>query len=159
MTRDETAMVVMKLHGAYFSQDRVFNSKELENRIDIWDVFFKDFTFKTVNQAVTEWIGTQKTMPQISELLPRCKDLRILEQGTLADASSLRPTWDLIWESHHGELRDEDIPPEIRKMTDDFIRWLRADPKMKAKYKAEQNRRKPTPTDSADLGECLPYEI
>jgi hypothetical protein len=147
MTREETIKIVMRLHGAYFSQDRVFNSAELDSRIDIWDVYFKDFTYRTVDLAVSEWIANNKTMPQISELLPRCKDIRIMEQGSLTDAATLRPTWELIWESKHGELKDEDIPPEVKAMTGEFVKWLRADPKMKAKYKNNES------------GSFLPYEI
>lgn len=156
MTRDETTKVVLKLHGAYFATDRIYNSVELDQRINIWDVYFKDFTYKTVSQAVDEWISSQKTMPQISELLPRCKDIRIEEQGSLKDASNLKPTWEMIWDAKHGELKWEDISPEIKAMSDEFVKWLKADPKLKAQWKAQQKNK---PIKSEELGDCLPYEI
>ena len=156
MTKDETTKIVLKLHGAYFSTDRIFSSMELDQRINIWEIYFKDFSFSTVNQAVDEWISNNKTMPQIAELLPRCKDLRTLEQGSLKDASNLKPTWEMIWDARHGELKDEDITPEVRKMTDEFVKWLRADPKLKAQWEKEQKNK---PTQSEAMGDCLPYEI
>ena len=156
MTKEETTKIVLRLHGAYFSTDRIYNSSELDHRIGIWEIYFKDFTYRTVSQAVDEWIKANKVMPQIAELLPRCKDLRALEQGSLTDVENLRPTWELIWEARHGELKDEDISPEIRKMSDEFVKWLRADPKLKAQWKKEQ---KNNPTQSEAMGDCLPYEI
>lgn len=156
MNKEETTKIVLRLHGAYFSTDKIFNSSELDHRINIWDVYFKDFTYKTVSQAVDEWIKANKVMPQISELLPRCKDLRSLEQGSLEDVENLKPTWEMIWDARHGELKDEDISPEIRKMSDEFVKWLRADPKLKAQWKAQQNNK---PIESADMSNVLPYEI
>ena len=156
MNKEETTKIVLRLHGAYFSTDRIFNSSELDHRINIWDVYFKDFTYKTVSQAVDEWISNNKTMPQISELLPRCKDLRLLEQGSLKDVENLKPTWELIYDARHGEMTWEDVPQNIKDMSDEFVKWLRADPKLKAQWKAQQNNK---PIKSADMGNVLPYEI
>ena len=147
MTREETTTIVLKLHGSYFSQDRIFNSIELERRIDAWEIYFKDFTYKTVNQAVEEWVKNNKVMPQISELLPRCKDLRTMEQGSLKDAANLRPTHELIYEAKHGPIENMPVPEWIQNLTEGMIREMLTPPK---------NRRK---ADVPDMGSGLPYEI
>ena len=97
-----------------------------------------------------------KTYPQISELLPRVKDIKALAQSP-KNIDNIKPTWEVIWEARHGELKDEDIPPEISAMTDEFVKWLRSDPKMREKWKKEQEAKK-----RHTLGEessFLPYEI
>lgn len=147
MTREETTTIVLKLHGSYFSQDRIFNSIELERRIDAWEIYFKDFTYKTVNQAVEEWVKNNKVMPQISEILPRCKDLRTMEQGSLKDAANLRPTHELIWEAKHGPIENMAVPEWIQNLTTAMLREMLTPPK---------NRRK---ADVPDMGSGLPYEI
>lgn len=150
MTREETTQIILKLHGAYFSQDRFVDSRDFEARINIWDAYFKDFTYAVVNQAITEWIGSKSTMPQISELLPRCKDLRDIESCPKDDPMNWKSTAEMVWDARHGELKDEDIPEWITKATDDLVKWLRSDPKMRAKFDKE----------NSDLGSsALPYEI
>lgn len=160
MTLEETTRVVLKLHGAYFSKDRIYNSSELESRINLWDMYFKDFTYKVVDRAASEWIANSKEPPQISELLPRCKDLRELERGSIQDADNIKPTWEMTYYARHGELKDEDISPEIRALTDEVIKWLRADPKTRKEWAEEEAKEKNKQyTKSEVLGNVLPYEI
>lgn len=147
MTLEETNLICLKIHGAYASQDRLYNSTEFSQRVNIWNIYFKDFTYKTVNKAVEEWISTQKTMPQISELLPRCKDLRTMEQGSLKDAANLRPTHELIYEAKHGPIENMPVPEWIQNLTTAMLREMLTPPK---------NRRK---ADVPDMGSGLPYEI
>ena len=61
-----------------------------------------------------------------------------------------KSTAEMVWDARHGELKDEDIPEWITKATDDLVKWLRSDPKMRAKFDKE----------NSDLGSsALPYEI
>ena len=144
MTEEEATKIVLRLHGAYYSQDSYADTAELERRIAIWADKFKLFTYKVVSQAIEEWINEQKTLPHISEILPRCKDLSLLEQGSLKDPVNLKPTWVQIWDATHGEMTDEQIPQWIREMSDDMIRAMLTPPKK---------------VDVPDMGDGLPYEI
>ena len=156
MTTEETTKILLKLHNAYPNQDKFLNSQDFNARISIWDVYFKDFPFSMVEQAVNEWIATMKTYPQISELLPRVKDIKALAQSP-KNIDNIKPTWEVIYEARHGELKDEDIPPEISAMTDEFVKWLRSDPKMREKWRKEQEAKKRHTL--GDESNFLPYEI
>lgn len=158
MKINETSQIVMKIHSIY-GQDRFANSAELASRTNYWDIYFKDFSFDIVNKALDYWIKSHRDMPTPSDLLPKCKDLRfelLNPPIDFANPENIKPTWELIYDARHGELKDEDISPEIRKMSDEFVKWLRADPKLKAQWKAQQNNK---PIQSADMGNVLPYEI
>lgn len=170
MTQEETANIVLKLHGAFFSKDRFMNSQEFEARVNLWDMYFKDFTYDEVSQAVNEWIANNKEMPQISELLPRCKDLRALKQSPKSP-EDLKSTAELNWEARHGVMTEDHVPPKwITDMTDEFVKWLRADPKTKKRWLEEERKQKeaentPIPEvkqevkQSEVMGNVLPYEI
>jgi hypothetical protein len=91
-------------------------------------------------------------MPQIAELLPRCKDLRDLESYPKDDPMNWKSPAEQTWDAEHGELKDEDVPQWIKDLTDEFVKWLRADPKMKAKFREEEKKKN-------GGSDCLPYEI
>lgn len=171
MTMEETTKIVLKLHGAYFSKDKIYNSSELESRINLWDMYFKDFTYDVVSQAVSEWIASQSNPPQISELLPRCKDLRLLKQSP-KNPGELKSTAELIWEARHGVMTEDHVSPKwITDMTDEFVKWLRADPKTKKQWleeekkqkEAEEKKEQAKATEEVKQSEVmenvLPYEI
>ena len=169
MTQEETAKIILKLHGAFFSKDRFMNSQEFEARVNLWDMYFKDFTYDVVSQAVSEWIASNKEMPQISELLPRCKDLRILKLSP--SSKDMKSTAELNWEARHGVMTEDHVSPKwITDMTDEFVKWLRADPKTKQRWLEEERKPKeaanapipevkPEVKQSEVMGNVLPYEI
>lgn len=147
MTDKETTIILLKLHGAYFSQDRFADSQEFEHRAAIWGVYFADFPYSVVNKVVTEWIATRKEMPQISELLPRCKDERTALQS-LKDPENIKPTHEIIYLARHGEPPEK---PEVSRMIDRIIEEMRKDPKIKAIHEAHQKQQ--------ENKNFLPYEI
>lgn len=144
MTSDETTTILLKLSGAYFSQNRYLTSQEFGSRVILWDVYFKDFPYEVVNKVVTDWIATRKEMPQISELLPHCKDERTAMQN-LKNPEDIKPTWEIIYLSRKGEPPES---PEFSQITERFIKWLKADPKLRQIQEAKEQ---------AD--NMLPYEI
>lgn len=144
MTENETRGIYLKLINAF--DVKFVSSKEFDQKTRLWDRYFKDFSFKVVNRAVDEWISEFDTMPKISQLLPRCRDLRSLEQGSLKDAAHLKPTWEMIYDARHGELKDEDVPEWIHDLSADVL---------KAMFLPPPNR-KVINTDT--MGRTLPYE-
>lgn len=144
MTENETRGIYLKLINAF--DVKFVSSKEFDQKTRLWDRYFKDFSFKVVNRAVDEWISECDTMPKISQLLPRCRDLRSLEQGSLKDAAHLKPTWEMIYDARHGELKDEDVPSWIHDLSADVL---------KAMFLPPPNR-KVINTDT--MGRSLPYE-
>ena len=150
MTEKETALIIKKLHDIYSSQDKFVTAEEIASRITYWDIYFKDFSFKVVNAVADDWIRHQSKMPLPSEILPLCKDARdlmIMREQDLAHPELIKPTWELIWDERHN-YQEPEITPEIRRMSDEFVKWLEADSKTKEKIKNDNN-----------LGNAIPYEI
>lgn len=138
MTQEQTSLILLKIHGAYFSQDRFANSAEFSSRINLWDVYFKDFTYEVVNQAVTEWIASHKEMPQISDLIQRCKDLRDLANFPKDDPMQWKSYAEQVTIARKGDPDTWPDPDWLVQVRNNFIESM----------KAEQNN-----------GKCLPYEI
>ena len=152
MTREETAQIVKKLHDIYIQQDRYVTADSIKARINYWEIYFKDFTFAVVSKVVDQWIRHNHDMPVPSDLLQACKDERDMEYAratNIQDPENFRPPWELEYEARNGKI---EIKPEIAMMTDKIMDWLRTDPKLKAKYKAEQEEK------AKNCG-YLPYEI
>lgn len=144
MTEEETRAIYLKLINAF--DVKFVSSREFDSKTRLWDYHFKDFSFNVVNRAVDEWIRECDTMPKISQLLPRCRDLRSLEQGSLKDAANLKPTWEMIYDARHGELKDEDVPTWIHDLSADVL---------KAIFLPPPNRKV---IDTNTMGRTLPYE-
>ena len=144
MTENETRAIYLKLINAF--DVKFVSSREFDTKTRLWDQHFKNYSFKVVNRAVDEWIEEQDTMPKISQLLPRCRDLRSLEQGSLRDAANIKPTWEMIYDARHGELKDEDVPSWIHDLSADVL---------KAMFLPPPNRKV---IDTREMGRSLPYE-
>lgn len=139
MTQEETAKIILKIHGAYFSQDRFMTSTDFESRVTLWDTFFKGFSYKVVDQALGEWIKENKTIPQVSDLFQRCKDLRDLENYPKDDPMN--------WKSHAEQITiarmgDPDTWPEPD--------WL---PELREKFLSAMRE------EAIKKSGSLPYEI
>jgi len=141
MTEKETALIIKKLHDIYSHQDRFVTAEDISSRITYWDVFFKDFTYQVVNQAVDDWIRSHKEMPVPSDLIQSCKDYRDLYACPKGNPMEWKSTAEQVWDARHGEMGEDHTPPKwITDMTDEFVKWLEADPKTKAKYKKEETQ-------------------
>ena len=152
MTREETSTIVKKIHDLYIHQDRFINSSTITARINYWDIYFKDFSFKVVNRVVDIWAKSHRDMPTPSDLLPLCKDERQLEWARAQNINAdVKATHVLIWEARNGPIEDLDIPPEITVLTERMIRELRNDKKLRVEYEARH------PEQFAD--DALPYEV
>lgn len=153
MKTDETKVIIKKIHELYLYQDKFVTAENIQSRINYWDIYFKDFSFEIVNRAVDYWVKSHRDIPFPSDLLPMCKQFRyemVNPPIDFANPENIKPTWELIWDARHGELKHEDISPVILAMSDRLIEALRKDAKMRKKYEEEQK---------GDLSNELPYEI
>ena len=143
MTREETSTIVKKIHDLYIHQDKYITSASISARVNYWDIYFKDFSFKVVNKVVDIWAKSHRDMPTPSDLLPLCKDERQMEWAREQNikAEDIKATHVLIWEAHNGPLEKMPITNEVRAMTDRMIEALR--------------REEP----QGDLANSLPYEV
>lgn len=71
MTIQESAKVIYMIHTAY-PADRKTTAEELADRMDLWAVFFADYTAQEVERAVKAWIQTQSFMPNTNEIRAAC---------------------------------------------------------------------------------------
>ena len=71
MTIQEAAKVIYMIHTAY-PADRKATAEELADRMDLWAVFFADYTAQEVERAVKAWIRTQSFMPNTNEIKAAC---------------------------------------------------------------------------------------
>lgn len=79
MTIQESAQVVYMIHTAY-PADRKATAEELADRIDLWAVFFADYTAPEFERAVKAWILSQAFMPTPKEIKEACDIFRRLGQ-------------------------------------------------------------------------------
>lgn len=77
MTIQEAAKVIYMIHTAY-PADRKATAEELADRMDLWAVFFADYTLEEVAQAVKDWIGASPYMPTPKEIKDACDTWRKL---------------------------------------------------------------------------------
>lgn len=75
MTIQESAKVIYMLHTAY-PADRKATAEELADRIDLWAVFFADYTAQEVERATKAWILGSPFMPNPNEIKARCDTWR-----------------------------------------------------------------------------------
>ena len=150
MTEQETSKIIQKLHNIYSHQDRFATGQDIISRITYWDIYFKEYPFSVVDKVVDSWIKSHRDMPTPSDLLPMCKD----ERASLQDIrfpEDIKPTWEIIYDAKHGE---QPIKPEFEALVNNFVKWLRADPKMKEQWRRQHGGQEPPiPQD------MLPYEI
>ena len=71
MTIQEAAKVVYMIHTAY-PADRKATAEELADRIDLWGVFFADYTAAEVTRAAKAWIKSRSFMPNPNEIKAAC---------------------------------------------------------------------------------------
>ena len=148
MTREETMIIVKKVHDLYSHQDKYVTSDIISSRVTCWDVYFKDFSFAVVDRCVDYYVKSHRDMPMPSDLLQLCKDERDLERQkaqNISDPENIKPTWLLIYEARNGSTDDKPIPEEVSQMTDQLIDILRADKKLRQKWLKESGQ--------------LPYEV
>lgn len=79
MTIQESAKVVYMIHTAY-PTDRKATADDLADRIDLWAVFFADYSAQEVERAVKAWIRSQTFMPTTKEIKQACDIFRKLGQ-------------------------------------------------------------------------------
>ena len=84
MTIQESAKVIYMIHTAY-PTDRKATAQELADRIDLWAVFFSDYTAAEVERAAKAWIRSETFMPTPREIKEACDVFRKLGRK-LADA-------------------------------------------------------------------------
>lgn len=97
MTIQEAAKVIYMIHTAY-PADRKATAEELADRMDLWAVFFADYTAQEVEQAVKAWILAQSFMPTPKEIKESCDTCRKLARH-LAGACFI---------TGEGELTEDD---------------------------------------------------
>ena len=161
MTEDETKVIIKKLHDLYLHQDKFVTADTIHSRISYWDIYFKDFPYAVVNRAVDDWVKGHRDMPMPSDLLQACKDYKDLYACPSGNPMEWKSTAEINWEARHGVITEDHVSPKwITDMTDEFVKWLEADPKMKQQMRAEERKRreegKPVQTD---MGDSLPFEI
>lgn len=79
MTIQEAAKVVYMIHTAY-PADRKATVEELADRIDLWGVFFADYSADEVMQATKAWILASSYMPTPKEIKEACDTRRKLSK-------------------------------------------------------------------------------
>ena len=84
MTIQESAKVVYMIHTAY-PADRKATAEELADRIDLYAVFFADYSAQEVERVAKAWIRSQNFMPTTKEIKEGCDLFRKLGRK-LADA-------------------------------------------------------------------------
>lgn len=77
MTIQEAAKVVYMIHTAY-PADRKATAEELADRIDLWGVFFADYSADEVMKATKAWILGSPYMPNPNEIKTACDTWRKL---------------------------------------------------------------------------------
>lgn len=97
MTIQETAKIIYMIHTAY-PADRKATAEELADRIDLWAVFFRDYTVQEVQEAAQAWIISQTFMPTPKEIKESCDTCRKLARH-LAGACLI---------TGEGELTEDD---------------------------------------------------
>lgn len=119
MTIQEAAKVVYMIHTAY-PADRKATAEELADRIDLWGVFFADYSADEVMRATKAWILGSPYMPNPNEIKTACdtwkKTARLLSNANYITPDGPEPenddTADLlssIWEGVTQTANEADL--------------------------------------------------
>ena len=69
MNQQETMIVIKAICLAYPSK---IKDEDLPITVSMWQKQFNDIPFRTVNDAVIDWIGTSRFLPTIADIKERC---------------------------------------------------------------------------------------
>lgn len=117
MTIQEAAKVIYMIHTAY-PADRKATAEELADRMDLWAVFFADYTAQEVERAVKAWILNSSFMPNPNEIKTTCdiqrklarklESARVIPGDTPTDPKT-EARLDALWASIQDTANEADL--------------------------------------------------